>query len=94
MENGRYAKNWGTGKCHSCFQIEEEVRFKKLYRGHLGKNQKWFIKEIVHEKAEKETEITRRQQNFTQNWPYLPKLVFTLIMMKYKLHQCILQGLL
>lgn len=34
----------GTGKCHSCFLIKEEGRFKKNYRvvtlGDLGRNQK------------------------------------------------------
>lgn len=25
---------------------------------------------------EKNTAIARRQQNFTKNWPYLPKLIF------------------
>lgn len=89
MENGRCAKNWGTGKCHSCFQSEEEGRFKKLYTGRLGKNPKWLIKGIVHEKPERETAITRRQQNFTHNWSYLP-----LIIPKCGLQQCILQGLL
>lgn len=80
MENGRCAKNCGTGKCHSCFPTEEEGRFKKLYRGHLGRSwekSEMFIKGIVHDKPERETAITRRQQNFTQNWPYLPKLIFS-----------------
>ena len=39
----------------------------------FGKNQKWFIKWIVHEKPERETAITKRQQHFTRNWPHLPK---------------------
>lgn len=80
MESGRCAKSWGTGKCHSCFKLKEKVDSKNCVEvplGDLGKNQNWIVHEKPGKKQEtKDTAITRRQHNFTQNWPYLPKLTF------------------
>lgn len=56
VENGRCAKSWGTGKCHSCLKLKKKAHLKsctEVTLGDPGKNQNWFIKGIVHEKPGK-----------------------------------------
>lgn len=78
MENGRCTKGsegaggGGMANVTHVFKMKKKVDSKIVYRSPreiLGKIKNGLLKGIF-------MGSTKRQQNCTQNWPYLPKLIF------------------